>query len=236
MERRPLLSVVDARRTFLMGEVEVHALRDATLDVLEGELLVIVGPSGSGKSTLLNLIGGMDRPTAGQVLFEGRDLGRMSDRQLTLFRRRQVGFVVQFFNLVPMLTAVENVEVAAELAREPMEPREALRLVGLEHRADHFPSQLSGGEQQRVAIARAIVGRPRLLLCDEPTGSLDIATGRQVLSLLSDLRAQIGATVVVITHNSAIARIADRVAELRDGRIRELRENATPLPVEELSW
>ncbi len=234
--RETLLSVRDAEKVYLMGEVEVPALRSASLDVHEGELLVIQGPSGSGKSTLLNLIGGMDRPTAGTVHFGDLDLAQASDRELTLHRRRHVGFVFQFYNLVPMLTARENVEVAAELAEDPLGAVEALALVDLADRADHFPSQLSGGEQQRVAIARALVGRPRLVLCDEPTGALDIETGKQVLSLLVDLRRDRGQTVVLITHNSAIARIADRVASIRDGRIVSIEANDEPVAVAELQW
>ena len=235
-ERKAVIAVREARKVYLMGEVEVPALRDASLDVEEGEFLVIQGPSGSGKSTLLNLIGGMDRPTSGSVCYGDLDLARATDRELTLHRRHHVGFVFQFYNLVPMLTARENVDVAAELAVHPLDPMEALALVGLAERANHFPAQLSGGEQQRVAIARALVGRPRLLLCDEPTGALDIQTGKQVLSLLVDLRRTHGQTVVLITHNSAIARVADRVAAIRDGRIVSLETNDAPLAVEALQW
>ena len=231
-----LISVRGARKVYLMGEVEVPALRDASIDVRTGEFLVVQGPSGSGKSTLLNLLGGMDRPTGGEIRFGEIDLARATDRELTLYRRRQVGFVFQFYNLVPMLTARENVEVAAELARDPMDSIEALRRVGLEERANHFPSQLSGGEQQRVAIARALVSRPRLLLCDEPTGALDIETGKQVLGMLVDLKRTLGKTVVLITHNNAIAAIADRVAAIRDGRIVSIESQENPLPVEELQW
>jgi putative ABC transport system ATP-binding protein len=232
----PLISVRQARKVYPMGEVEVLALREATLEVFTGEFLVIQGPSGSGKSTLLNLLGGMDRPTTGSVRFDDIDLASASDRELTRYRRREVGFVFQFYNLVPTLTARENVEVAAELADDPLDPLEALGLVQLAERANHFPSQLSGGEQQRVAIARALVGRPRLLLCDEPTGALDTETGRQVLGLLLELRRRLDQTVVLITHNHAIAAIADRVAEIRDGKIVSLESNASPLPVSELRW
>ena len=216
---KPLLRLLGVSKIYRMGEVEVQALRQASLDVLEGEFLVILGQSGSGKSTLLNLLGGMDRPTAGQVLFDDQDLARAHDRALTLYRRYQIGFVFQFFNLVPTLTALENVEVVVEIARNPMKAEEALRLVGLEQRGHHFPSQLSGGQQQRVAIARALAGNPRLLLCDEPTGNLDSETSRQILELLQDVNQRLGKTVVMITHNLESARIGHRVAELKDGSI-----------------
>ena len=216
---KPLLRLLEVSKIYRMGEVEVPALRQASLDVLEGEFLVILGQSGSGKSTLLNLLGGMDRPTSGQVLFGDQDLARASDKALTLYRRYQIGFVFQFFNLVPTLTALENVEVVVEIARNPMKAEEALRLVGLEQRGHHFPSQLSGGQQQRVAIARALAGNPRLLLCDEPTGNLDSETSRQILDLLQDVNQRLGKTVVMITHDLESARIGHRVAELKDGVI-----------------
>jgi len=231
-----LLSVREADKVYRMGEVDVHALRGASLDIYDGEFLIIVGPSGSGKTTLLNLIGGMDRPTSGQVLFDGRDLSRASDRALTRYRRREVGFVFQFYNLVPTLTALENVQVACELADDPLDPLEALRLVHLEDRADHFPAQLSGGEQQRVAIARALAGRPRLLLCDEPTGSLDLEASREVLGMLVGLNRDLKKTIVLITHNGAIARIGHRIAHIRDGAISAVEANAAPCPVEEVTW
>lgn len=216
---KPLLRLVDVSKIYRMGEVEVPALRQASLEVLEGEFLVILGQSGSGKSTLLNLLGGMDRPTSGQVLFEDKDLARANDKALTLYRRYQIGFVFQFFNLVPTLTALENIEVVVEIARNPMKAEDALRLVGLEQRGHHFPSQLSGGQQQRVAIARALAGNPRLLLCDEPTGNLDSETSRQILDLLQDVNQRLGKTVVMITHDLDSARIGHRVAELKDGVI-----------------
>jgi putative ABC transport system ATP-binding protein len=231
-----LISVRNASRVYRMGEVDVHALRDASLDVQVGEFLVILGPSGSGKSTLLNLIGGMDRPTSGEVHFGGRDLGRCSDRELTEYRRAEVGFVFQFYNLVPMLTALENVQVATEISDDPMDPLEALALVELTDRADHFPGQLSGGEQQRVALARALAGNPKLLLCDEPTGALDLATSRQMLGLLRRLNHELGKTVVLITHNGAIARIADRTAYIRDGGLHDIQVNERPLAVTEITW
>jgi len=233
---RVVLSIQAVSKVYRMGEVDVRALRDASLDIYEGEFLIIVGPSGSGKSTLLNIIGGMDRPTSGTTAYRGRELSTASDRELTLYRRNQIGFIFQFFNLVPTLTALENVQVATELVAEPMDPTEALRLVGLEDRADHFPAQLSGGEQQRVAIARAVASNPDLLLCDEPTGSLDLATSRQVLAVLAGLKASLGKTVVLITHNGAIADIGDRVALIRDGAIHSIRTNPSPRPVEQVQW
>jgi len=231
-----LISVRDASRVYRMGEVDVHALRNASLDIEVGEFLVILGPSGSGKSTLLNLIGGMDRPSSGEVWFDGRDLGRCSDRELTEYRRAEVGFVFQFYNLVPMLTALENVQVSTEISDAPMDPMEALRQVGLADRADHFPGQLSGGQQQRVALARALAGNPRLLLCDEPTGALDLATSREMLGLLRRLNRKLGKTVVLITHNGAIAHIADRIAYIRDGAVHNIHVNEMPLAVEEITW
>ena len=233
---RPLLSVRAVSKVYRMGEVDILALRNASLDVAEGEFLVIVGPSGSGKTTLLNILGGMDRPTTGTVTFLDRELTRASDRELTLYRRQEVGFVFQFFNLVATLTALENVQVAVEIAEEPMDPGEALALVGLSDRADHFPSQLSGGEQQRVAIARAVASNPRLLLCDEPTGSVDLETGRQILRLLAQLNESLGKTLVLITHNTAIADVGHRVAHMRDGAIHSIRVNATRKPAEQVQW
>jgi putative ABC transport system ATP-binding protein len=220
---KPLLRLLEVSKIYRMGEVEVPALRQASLEVMEGEFLVILGQSGSGKSTLLNLLGGMDRPTSGQVLFENQDLARANDKALTLYRRHQIGFVFQFFNLVPTLTALENVEVVVEIARQPMKAQEAMRLVGLEQRGHHFPSQMSGGQQQRVAIARALAGNPRLLLCDEPTGNLDSETSRQILELLQDVNQRMGKTVVMITHSLESARIGHRVAELKDGAIAAVR-------------
>ncbi|MCA9410939.1 MAG: ABC transporter ATP-binding protein [Candidatus Omnitrophica bacterium] len=231
-----LLSVQSASKIYKMGEIDVPALRDASIDILDGEFLIVVGPSGSGKSTLLNLIGGMDRPTEGNLTFLDEDLSHFSDRKLTLYRKEQIGFIFQFYNLIPTLTAFENVQVAIEIAQDPMDPMEALRMVGLEDRSDHFPSQLSGGQQQRVSIARAIASNPRLLLCDEPTGALDIETSKQVLGLLKRLNRELKKTVVLITHNGAIAGIGDRIAQLRDGRIATVKENSHPTPVEDVQW
>ena len=226
-----LLAVRGAQRAYRMGDVEVWALREASLEVRRGEFLAVLGPSGSGKSTLLNLIGGMDRPTAGQVLdrpgtAEEQDLAQASERVLTRYRRERVGFVFQFYNLIPTLTALENVQVAAELARAPLDPREGLRRVGLEERADHFPAQLSGGEQQRVAIARALVGDAELLLCDEPTGALDSETSQRVLELLRSLHGELGKTVVVISHDPAVRSYAERAATIVDGRITKVEDVA----------
>ncbi len=231
-----IVSVQSVSKVYRMGEVDVRALRDASIDILDGEFLIVVGPSGSGKSTLLNMVGGMDRPTSGTVRFLDQDLTRASDRQLTLYRRRQVGFIFQFYNLVPTLTALENVQVATELVDEPMDPHEALDLVALADRASHFPSQLSGGEQQRVAVARALASNPRLLLCDEPTGALDLETSRDVLGLLVELNETLRKTVVLITHNSAIATIGHRVALIRDGALTSLHANERRTPVEQVAW
>jgi len=231
--------VFDARKltkVYVMGEVEVHALRGVDFTIGDGEFLVLLGHSGSGKSTLLNILGGLDVPTSGQVLYRGRDLTRCSESQLTSFRRHNVGFIFQFYNLVPSLTARENVELVTEIVEEPMQAAEALDLVGLSHRLDHFPSQMSGGEQQRIAIARAIAKRPDVLLCDEPTGALDISTGIVVLEALELVNRELGATVAVITHNAAIAEIADRVVNMADGRIASERRIPNRLRAREIEW
>ena len=233
---RVLLRLQSVGKTFQMGEVAVEALSDVSLDVFAGEFLVMVGPSGSGKTTILNLVGGLDSVTAGRVWFEDREITAFTPAELTRYRRETVGFVFQFYNLVPNLTACETVMVSTELSRDPMDVDKALRIVDMEDRMDHFPSQLSGGEQQRVAIARALAKNPTLLLCDEPTGALDFATGKRVLRTLLDLKQQLGKTVVLITHNSAIAQMADRVVRLRSGQIVELHDNPQPLPPEEVVW
>ena len=231
-----LLRLEDVGKTYHMGEVDVEVLRDVTLDIHSGEILAIVGPSGSGKSTMLNIIGGMDHASKGQVWYRDRDMTRFTNRELTRYRRETIGFVFQFYNLVPNLTARENVMVSTEISDNPMDVDEALRLVGLSDRADHFPSQMSGGEQQRVAIARALAKNPEVLLCDEPTGALDFATGKKVLRLLVDVRRDLGKTVLIITHNAAIAEIADRVVRLRSGEIVEMHTNDAPKPPEEVTW
>ncbi len=223
-------------KVYRMGEVEVHALRGVDLVLYAGEFVVLLGPSGSGKSTLLNILGGLDVPTAGHVWYHGEDLTRATDAQLTAFRREHVGFVFQFYNLIPSLTAQENVAIVTEIAPSPMPPADALALVGLKERLDHFPAQLSGGEQQRVAIARAIAKRPVVMLCDEPTGALDSATGVHVLEALERVNAEMGTTTVVITHNVDIARMAHRVLYMADGRIGREQINAERLAARELHW
>lgn len=231
-----LLRLVNVDRTFQMGEVSVEVLKQISLDVRDGEFLAIVGPSGSGKTTILNLIGGMDSPTGGQIFFRDRDISRATSVELTAYRRHEIGFVFQFFNLVPNLTARENVMVATELVPLPRDVDESLEVVGLIERQHHFPAQLSGGEQQRVAIARAVAKNPTLLLCDEPTGSLDFVTGKKVLRLLVDLNRRWQTTVVIITHNGAIAEVADRVIHLRSGEITEVVQQASPIAPEEVVW
>jgi putative ABC transport system ATP-binding protein len=231
-----LYQISDVSKVYSMGEVEVHALRSVDLSVTSGECLVILGPSGSGKSTLLHLLGGMDKPTSGSVRFRDKELSGASADELTLFRREHVGFVFQFYNLVPSLTAIENVEMATEIAPHPRVPREMIELVGLAERGAHFPSQLSGGEQQRVAIARAVAKDPDVLLCDEPTGALDYSTGKIVLKVLKDVNRELGTTLILITHNAAIADIGDRVIRMRSGRIVSVTENESPCSPEEIEW
>ena len=224
----PLLSLRHLYKTYQMGEVAVHALSDVSLDIYPGEFIVILGPSGSGKSTLLNIIGGMDTASAGEIVFSGSRLDGASDRELTLFRRHKVGFVFQFYNLMALLTARENVELASEISEDPLDVDETLEALGLGERKTHFPSQLSGGEQQRVAIARAIAKKPELILCDEPTGALDFATGVSILEVLRDINRTHGKTVIVITHNTPIAQMADRVITIRSGQIVSVETNAQP--------
>jgi len=219
-----------------MGEVEVRALADLALDILEGEFIVLLGPSGSGKSTLLNILGGLDTATSGQVLYRGQDLTRADDRALTEYRRHHVGFVFQFYNLIPSLTARENVALVTEIADEPMDPAEALELVGLGDRLDHFPAQLSGGEQQRVAVARAVAKRPDLLLCDEPTGALDFTTGVRVLEVLERVNRDLGTTTVIITHNAPIAAMGRRVITLADGLVANVEAHAAQAAAAGLRW
>uniref|UniRef100_UPI0036F20AFA ABC transporter ATP-binding protein n=1 Tax=Leptothermofonsia sichuanensis TaxID=2917832 RepID=UPI0036F20AFA len=219
-----------------MGDVEVRALQCVDLDLYEGEFVVILGPSGSGKSTLLNILGGLDTATSGHVFFRDRDLTRASDAELTRFRRDCVGFIFQFYNLIPSLTARENVALVTEIARYPMRPEEALERVGLGDRLDHFPAQMSGGEQQRVAIARAIAKRPQVLLCDEPTGALDYQTGKLVLDALALVNRELGTTTAVITHNAGIAAMADRVMTMRSGAIVRIQSNETKVSPAQLEW
>jgi len=232
----PLFRMEGVRKTYRVGEVRVEALREIDLELQEGKFVVILGPSGSGKSTLLNIIGGIDTPTEGHVFFRGESLSGYTERRLTQYRRNHVGFVFQFYNLIPSLTAEENVEMATEISADPMDAGESLALVGLQERRAHFPSQLSGGEQQRVAIARALAKRPDVLLCDEPTGALDYATGKVVLDALQQVNRKTGTTVVTITHNAAMAGMGDYVVRLMDGRVREIRENRNPVTPDELEW
>jgi putative ABC transport system ATP-binding protein len=237
MERRaPLFDIRDLAKVYRMGDVEVHALRHVNLTLDPGEFVVLLGPSGSGKSTLLNIIGGLDVPTSGEVFYRDIELTRADEAALTEYRRRHVGFVFQFYNLIPSLTAAENVALVTEISEDPMTPEAALRLVGLAPRATHFPAQLSGGEQQRVAIARAVAKQPAVLLCDEPTGALDIATGIVVLEALAQVNAELGTTTVVITHNAAIAQMADRVVRLADGRVTGVEVRTTKASARELTW
>lgn len=226
----------DLTKTYAMGEVQVHALRGVNLDLYEGELIVLLGPSGSGKSTLLNILGGLDTATSGSVSYYQRNLTQASEAELTEYRRYHVGFVFQFYNLIASLTARENVAIVTEIARDPMTPEQALELVGLQHRLDHFPAQLSGGEQQRVAIARAIAKNPKVLLCDEPTGALDSQTGILVLEAIQRVNQEIGTTTAVITHNAGIAAMADRVIHLADGQIANVIKNDSRKEPRELSW
>ncbi len=223
-------------KVYRMGEVEVHALRGADIDLLEGELMVLLGASGSGKSTLLNLLGGLDVCSSGTISYRGRELTAADEDDLTWYRRRHVGFVFQFYNLVPSLTARENVALVTEIAEDPMDPAEALELVGLGERLDHFPAQLSGGEQQRVAVARAVAKRPDVLLCDEPTGALDFQTGVRVLEVIERVNRELGTTTALITHNAPIAAIADRVITLADGRIASEVANRARASAAELRW
>ena len=218
------------------GPAAVHALRGVDLTVPRGELVVLLGASGSGKSTLLNILGGLDRASDGEAFFFDQSLTDMSDTALTRYRRDHVGFVFQFYNLMPSLTAVENVELVTEISRDPMDAEEALELVGLDHRQNHFPAEMSGGEQQRVAIARAVAKQPTVLFCDEPTGALDSTTGRQVLRVLQDVNAELGTTVMIITHAAATAQMAHRVIDMADGAIRSITRNETRLTAEEIEW
>jgi putative ABC transport system ATP-binding protein len=239
MTDSPSTTVFEARgvtKVYHLGEVDVHALRGVDVDLFAGEFLVLLGASGSGKSTLLNILGGLDVPTAGTVRYGDRDLTKFDDAELTRYRREHVGFVFQFYNLVPSLTARENVALVTEIAADPMKPEDALAVVGLSARLDHFPAQLSGGEQQRVAVARAIAKRPRVLLCDEPTGALDVQTGIAVLEAIENVNRQLRTTTAVITHNAVIAGMADRVVALSDGRVQSVRTNDEKVPARSLTW
>ncbi|MEZ6126568.1 MAG: ABC transporter ATP-binding protein [Planctomycetaceae bacterium] len=233
---RVVFETREVTRTYRMGEVDVLALRGTSIRLYEGEFVVLIGPSGSGKSTLLNILGALDVPSSGDVLFRGQSLTSMSDSQRTRFRREHVGFVFQFYNLIPSLTAEENVALVTEICDDPMQPSEALDLVGLKHRRHHFPSQMSGGEQQRVAIARAIAKRPGVLLCDEPTGALDVKTGVLVLEVIERVNRELGTTTAVITHNAAISAMADRVLSMSDGRLADEHRNSHKLAPHQIEW
>lgn len=226
----------DVRKVYRMGEVEVAAVDGMTFDIERGELVVVVGPSGAGKTTLLNMLGGMDSCSSGSIMLDGREVSGFSEKELTYYRRYDIGFVFQFYNLVQNLTALENVELASQICEEPLDAATVLRQVGLGHRLDNFPAQLSGGEQQRVAIARALAKNPKLLLCDEPTGALDYHTGKAILKLLQDTCYDTGKTVVLITHNSAFTAIADRVVHIREGRVASVEVNEAPASAETLEW
>jgi putative ABC transport system ATP-binding protein len=236
MQQNVLMQIENLSKTYQMGEVAVKALEETSFDLYEGEFVVILGPSGSGKSTLLNILGGMDLPTEGRVLVKGEEITKYNDRKLTAYRRERVGFVFQFYNLMANLTALENVELATEMCKNALKIDEVMAEVGLDERKNHFPSQMSGGEQQRVAIARAVAKNPLLLLCDEPTGALDFKTGLLILSLLHKINREFHKTVVIITHNAAIGEMADRVIKMRSGRIIEIKENANPIPPERIEW
>ncbi|MCH3973282.1 MAG: ABC transporter ATP-binding protein [Oscillospiraceae bacterium] len=230
------VSFCDVRKEYHMGDTVISAADGVSFEVEKGEFVVMVGPSGAGKTTVLNMLGGMDSCTSGTIEVDGRKVSACSERELTEYRRYDVGFVFQFYNLIQNLTALENVELASQICRDPLDPRKVLRQVGLADRMDNFPAQLSGGEQQRVAIARALAKNPKLLLCDEPTGALDYATGRQVLQLLQSTCRDYGRTVVVITHNQAFAAMADRVIRIHSGKVQEVRTNPSPLPAERIEW
>lgn len=230
------IEATDLSKVYRTGDVETVALHDVSFTIEKGEICVIVGASGAGKTTLLNILGGMDTLTSGKILLDGQEISSFNQRQLTTYRRYDIGFVFQFYNLIPNLTALENVELASQISRNPLDPAEVLRQVGLEERISNFPAQLSGGEQQRVAIARALAKNPKLLLCDEPTGALDYNTGKAILKLLQDTCRSTGMTIVIITHNKALTAMADRVISIKSGTISSIRRNETVTPVEEIEW
>lgn len=230
------IELKNVRKSYTMGEVTINAVDDVSFSIEKGELIIILGASGAGKSTILNLVGGMDNVTEGSILVDGNDISKYNKKMLTQYRREDIGFVFQFYNLVQNLNAVENVELAVEICKNPLDPVEVLKNVGLGHRLYNFPSQLSGGEQQRVSIARALAKNPKLLLCDEPTGALDYNTGKSILKLLSDTVKAYNMTVVIITHNSAIAPIADKVITVKSGKIERITVNKEPVPIESIEW
>ena len=233
---KDFVKLENVRKIYQMGEVEIRAVDGIDFEIGKGEFVVIVGPSGAGKTTVLNILGGMDTATSGKVLVDGNDVAQYTNRQLIGYRREDIGFVFQFYNLVPNLTALENVELALQICKEPLDAKTVLEEVGLGERLNNFPAQLSGGEQQRVSIARALAKNPKLLLCDEPTGALDYNTGKAILKLLQDTCRNKGMTVIVITHNSALAPLADRVIHFKNGRVESMEMNAHPVPVETIEW
>lgn len=230
------IEVKNENKIYQMGETQIFANRDINFEIEKGKITVILGPSGAGKSTVLNMLGGMDSPSSGQILIDGVDVAKFNDRQLTLYRRNDVGFIFQFYNLIPNLTTLENVELATSLVKDSLDPKEVLEQVGLSERMSNFPSQLSGGEQQRLAIARALAKNPKLLLCDEPTGALDYTTGKQVLQLLSEASRKFNKTVIIITHNSEIAKMADRVIHINDSKVHEVIDNSQSTKAVDLVW
>lgn len=230
------VSLRNVSKIYQMGEVEIRAVDGIDFDIEKGEFVVIVGPSGAGKTTVLNILGGMDTATTGQVLVDGRDIAKYNQKQLTGYRRDDIGFVFQFYNLIPNLTALENVELALQICKHSLDAGQVMEEVGLGHRMKNFPAQLSGGEQQRVSIARALAKNPKLLLCDEPTGALDYQTGKAILKLLQDMCREKGMTVIVITHNSAIAPMADRVIKIKNGKVADMRQNESPMSVADIEW
>ncbi len=232
----PFVELVNVKKTYRMGEVVIKAVDDMSFSIERGEFVVVVGPSGAGKTTVLNILGGMDKASEGQVLVDGTDVAAFDNKKMTRFRREDIGFVFQFYNLVQNLTALENVELALQICKDHLDAEEILKEVGLGERMDNFPSQLSGGEQQRVSIARALAKNPKLLLCDEPTGALDYQTGKSILKLLQDTCRERGMTVIVITHNSALTPMADRVIKIKNGRVSRITVNENPTPVEDIEW
>ena len=226
----------EIRKTYEMGEVEIIALDGMSFSIDKGEFVIIVGSSGAGKSTVLNILGGMDSPTSGEIIVDGKEISGYNEKELTSYRRYDIGFVFQFYNLVQNLTALENVELATQICKNPLDAESVLKQVGLEDRMDNFPAQLSGGEQQRVAIARALAKNPKLLLCDEPTGALDYNTGKSILKLLQDTCREMGMTVVVVTHNTAIVPMADKIIKIRNGKVESISINENPIPVERIEW
>lgn len=226
----------NVKKTYTMGEVEINALDGVDFSIDKGELVIIVGASGAGKSTILNILGGMDSSTDGVVIVDSKNISNYSDKELTKYRRHDIGFVFQFYNLVQNLTAIENVELATQICKNPLNPKQVIESVGLSHRKNNFPSQLSGGEQQRVAIARALAKNPKLLLCDEPTGALDYNTGKSILKVLQDTNKTLGVTVVIITHNMAIAPMGDKVITVRNGKVHKVEKNEAPIPIERIEW